>query len=364
MLRARPWSARSPLTVYTHPPTRPIFLILTRRLQTLPSQSTPSKNSVPPPKDARKPHVQLRPAPIKVPKTVSPALPPAPPTSHTPSPTVHTTEPLSLKSLKEATVRDIAHAEYHGILAPPPPGAGWAKSTLHKMIELGKFYFRGVKLVYTRSKISRDINKRVQAGGAPLERWEHRMLYTQSADIKRLVPFVITALILEEIIPLIVLYAPGMLPSTCILPSQRDRIQEKAMDKALGFMTSHKQAFASLVQAADNGEIPLNSLSGQNVPKAICGLLRLSTIGIDALRIQRIRSHLTFIEKDDSLLSKEGLHGLTPQDILQALHERGIITRGLDSAAQVQKLKWWLKSVNADNTMARRIYLVAQLGTQ
>ena len=43
----------------------------------------------------------------------------------------------------------------------------------------------------------------------------------------RLVPFVLTLAIIEEIIPLIVMYAPGMLPSTCVLPSQRARIDTK-----------------------------------------------------------------------------------------------------------------------------------------
>lgn len=34
--------------------------------------------------------------------------------------------------------------------------------------------------------------------------------------------------ILEEILPLVVLYVPGLLPSTCILPSQSERIEQKA----------------------------------------------------------------------------------------------------------------------------------------
>ncbi|KAJ7209544.1 hypothetical protein GGX14DRAFT_543130 [Mycena pura] len=328
MLQARAWSTRTHIYANLAHPSHSTALIFARRLQTLPKQSTPSKDptSIPPPKDARKP------------------------------------QPISLKSLKETTTRDIADAEAHGILVPPPPGAGWAKSTLHKAIQLAKFYFGGVKLVYTRSKIARDIKKRVKSGGAPLERWEHRMLHTQSTDIKRLVPFVLIALILEEIIPLIVLYAPGMLPSTCILPSQRERIREKATDKALAMITTHGQVLGSLARAATSGEVSLNSLSGQDIPKAICAILGLSTSGIDYLRIRRIRRHLTFIEKDDTFLTQDGIRGLSAQDIMQALHERGIITRGLDSTQQVQRLTRWLKSVNdKSNTMARRIYLVASM---
>ena len=39
------------------------------------------------------------------------------------------------------------------------------------------------------------------------------------------------ALILEEVIPLIVMYVPGMLPSTCVLPSQKLRIDTKRRER-------------------------------------------------------------------------------------------------------------------------------------
>lgn len=96
-------------------------------------------------------------------------------------------------------------------------------------------------------------------------------------------PFVLTALILEEIIPLIVLYAPSMLPSTCILPSQRERIQDKAIDKALQLKATYGLVLGSLTRAADSGVIPLNSLSGEDVPKAICGYVHDSFPGVERL---------------------------------------------------------------------------------
>lgn len=46
----------------------------------------------------------------------------------------------------------------------------------------------------------------------------------------RLVPFLLILIILEEALPLIVLYAPFLLPSTCILPNQRARITWKRDD--------------------------------------------------------------------------------------------------------------------------------------
>jgi hypothetical protein len=36
--------------------------------------------------------------------------------------------------------------------------------------------------------VVRDIKQRVATGGAPLERWEFRMIYLQNADMKRCTP--------------------------------------------------------------------------------------------------------------------------------------------------------------------------------
>jgi len=44
----------------------------------------------------------------------------------------------------------------------------------------------------------------------------------------RLVPFLTIVAVLEETLPLIVLYAPFLLPSTCKLPAQAKRIDELA----------------------------------------------------------------------------------------------------------------------------------------
>lgn len=132
-------TARSPFSSHLanayRVPQTPI-LILTRRLQTQPSKTTPAKTPLPPPNNAPKPQVKLNPGPIKPPKTLPATPPPAVAASRTPPPTAQTVDRVSLKNLKETTAKDIADAESHGILTPPPEGAGWAKSTLHKAIQI------------------------------------------------------------------------------------------------------------------------------------------------------------------------------------------------------------------------------------
>lgn len=55
-------------------------------------------------------------------------------------------------------------------------------------------------------------------------------------------------IIIEEIIPLVVLYAPGILPSTCLLPSQKERIDTKRREKQKAFALNNRQLFERLRQ--------------------------------------------------------------------------------------------------------------------
>lgn len=91
----------------------------------------------------------------------------------------------------------------------------------------------------------------------------------------RLIPFVAIVVVLEEIIPLIVLYAPGMLPSTCILRSQHDRIETKRRAKQRSFAEAFLDEFASIKgkEAKRDGErvglVGLDQVSSEQV--ALCG---------------------------------------------------------------------------------------------
>jgi LETM1 and EF-hand domain-containing protein 1, mitochondrial len=55
-------------------------------------------------------------------------------------------------------------------------------------------------------------------------------------------------LIIEEIIPLVVMYAPGLLPSTCILPSQKERIDAKKREKKAAYVATMPETFEEIRQ--------------------------------------------------------------------------------------------------------------------
>jgi LETM1 and EF-hand domain-containing protein 1 len=205
----------------------------------------------------------------------------------------------------ETAKHDLEEAFKNGVLAPPPPNAIWFKRLFHQAKELFKFYWRGLKMVNTHRKHVNEINRRISEGGAPLTRWEQRFIRTHHSDKVKLVPFIIIALLLEEVIPLIAIYAPGMLPSTCVLPSQSERIEQQKREKQNVALQTFRNDFAQLAAKSNTDGIPLTHLPSDSSP--FCQLLRLSALGPERLRLNRIRRHLEWIAKDDSLLAKEAM---------------------------------------------------------
>ncbi|KAK2467788.1 hypothetical protein APHAL10511_000083 [Amanita phalloides] len=321
------------------------------------TQRTPS-SSLSQPALHRKVRIDLRPGPIK-PKNTTLSSTHVPDKPSAPSPPAPSAP--SLSTAKEASRRDIEEAEAHGILTPPPSGANWFTKLAHKGIQLAKFYYRGVKLIVIRRKEVAIIKARVKAGGQPFTRSEYRFIIAQGDDIRKVIPFVVIALLLEEVIPLIAIYVPSLLPSTCVLPSQRARIEESKTEKAVSFSTLYKSTFVQLRKLENPpGYLPLDLIRQSPAPEAICGILRLSTFGIDALRVRRIHQRLSFIAEDDRLLLRDQ-PSLSERDLNEALEERGILIQGLSLKAKRSLLEWWLESVkdtNVEASLPRRLLLV------
>lgn len=145
----------------------------------------------------------------------------------------------------------------------------------------------------------------------------------------RLIPFMVVVLVMEELIPLIAIYVPGMLPSTTVLPSQRKRIEEKAMEKQAAF-AARQAVFARIVQAGKTrGNEPMVDLQslralGSDCTEAVCGVLRLATWGPAPMLLYRIDKHLSHIARDDELLAKADMGMLDDAGVGKALDERGM----------------------------------------
>lgn len=86
----------------------------------------------------------------------------------------------------------------------------------------------------------------------------------------RLIPFALIIIIAEEAIPFVVMWAPFLLPSTCILPAQRERIAGKKRAQQAIIVETQKNMFDDILKRSWNGENVLTLLE-QPEAKAIGG---------------------------------------------------------------------------------------------
>ena len=125
------------------------------------------------------------------------------------------------------------------VLPPPPTDANFAGRWWHKGKTLVIFYWRGIKQIWFNREVVSEIKARqINNIDKPLTHREFQLIHTHQKDIKKLIPFAILFVLLEEVIPLIAYLAPQVLPSTVVLPSQKVSIRravEKRREEALKF---------------------------------------------------------------------------------------------------------------------------------
>ena len=86
----------------------------------------------------------------------------------------------------------------------------------------------------------------------------------------RLIPFALIIIIAEEAIPLVVLWAPFLLPSTCVLPAQKERILAKKRAGQQAIVEAHGPVFKEILMRSTS-EKELKSLLGYEGTRALCG---------------------------------------------------------------------------------------------
>lgn len=338
-------------------------------------KSSHTSNLPPSAVSPRKHRVELKPGPLKrpspssatpkpqsiSPKKTQPSFPAfrLPPTSSTPD---------SVPSAIELAKQDIADATAQGVLRPAPHDAGTIKRFTHQAFELLKFYFRGLKAINTHRKQAAAIRLRISTGGAALSRAESRFIKTFQQDALKLIPFVIVVVVMEELIPFIALYVPRMLPSTCVLPGQRDRINAKARNNQQLVLAGNWQIFDLLRKESESsGFIPTLSLKN---PGALCGVIGIPAWGPLQLVRWRLQRHLQNIASDDKMLKQEAYgRDLTLPELKEALQERGMsMFSETNSADELRaQLKWWIDMTETipegADVISRRLFVLSIIGS-
>ncbi|QRV79194.1 LETM1 and EF-hand domain-containing protein anon-60Da, mitochondrial [Ceratobasidium sp. AG-Ba] len=250
-------------------------------------------------------------------------------------------------------IADVVKAAEAGALVPPPKDAGKIAKLWHQAKELFKFYVRGLKQLLTHRQIVKDIQARVKdekAQGIPSTMtWEEaHFIKTYQEDLVKLVPFLLILLILEEALPLVVLYAPFLLPSTCILPNQRARILWKRDDAQYMARQDVRRIIAELGPVS---EIVNNGVAGmsEQLVTSLTKTFGLSTRGPVMLHRRRLEKHLAYLLDDDRLLVDESHMGshLDLRNLRNAMSERGFLASAEESQLRTT-LERRLKALGED----------------
>ncbi|KAH0827596.1 hypothetical protein J3R83DRAFT_4321 [Lanmaoa asiatica] len=352
---------------------RVIYVRFASTVTTKSATAQPTDCNVPPPNPPRgNKKIELKPGPVKPATLRSDSIPSRRPSHFYYGPPRHNKPPKPIESSLNALAlakQDITSAAERGVLDPPPKDATPFKRFTHQALQLLKFYFRGLKSINTHRKQVAAISARAKSGGALPSRAEQRFIETYRRDVLKLIPFLVIVIVAEELIPFVALYAPRMLPSTCVLPGQRDRIVSRARNQQLTALFTHRSVFEAICKEGKrSGFVPVKNMGN---PGAVCSILGLPAWGLSPLNTWRIRRHLSAVALDDDRLRREGCgRHLTIPELEEALLERGMIpeTDGSSADAMRAHLNWWLDSAEilpaGSNLVSRRLLMLGLVGSQ
>ena len=200
--------------------------------------------------------------------------------------------PIATSVIREA-IADFLSAEKSAHVVPVPQEVydkksyfGW-RVFYWRTKQLFKFYWAGCKCLRANYSHMRTLQKGVRREGWELTRREKRFVSRTQADLWKIVPFVFFLMTLEEILPLMVLYTPWLLPSTTILPSQFLRIKSAEevkrrealleVGKELRRVREEDVGAESSV-ARSRGGLPVLAGLSPEVVKGLCKALDLGTV--------------------------------------------------------------------------------------
>lgn len=262
---------------------------------------------------------------------------------------------------------------------PPPlslPARDPAASTFSHLYATGKayltFYKTGFKKIYTNSRLVWSLGSASglppdtpaappgQTASPPLlrpaattrstellkRRWRH--------DIRRLPLFALMFVVCGEFTPLVVLALPGVVPLTCRIPRQIEKLRRaaEARRRASGARLLLQRRKKKKQEGSEEGAVvePLSRAEAVAHAARSLGLVsplwdRLplpdSLVALFASR--RVRGHVAFLDQDGHLLSQAGgVPALEDDEVALACEDRGLDVVGKSPAGLRESLGRWL----------------------
>lgn len=251
-----------------------------------------------------------------------------------------------------------------------------------------RHYWNGTKLLYADIRIAASLTRQV-LHGHELNRRERKALTRTSADIIRLVPFLVIVIVpfMEFALPVLLKLFPNMLPSTYMDHKGQEAklkkqlaakiemarfLQDTTQLMAAQLLEKEKSSgegeteerrvtvskFQTLMVKVKRGEsvknddilavsrlfdeeFTLDNLNHQQLA-AMCRLLDLRVFGSDWVLRYKLNKKLDELRDDDKAIEKEAVDSLTLAELQEACRARGIHS-GQSVSYMRRKLSDWLE---------------------
>ncbi|XP_046563760.1 mitochondrial proton/calcium exchanger protein-like [Haliotis rubra] len=279
------------------------------------------------------------------------------------------------------------------------------KSLWQRFVAECKHYYHGFRLLFIDIKIAARMVWTI-LNGSSLSRREHRQLVRTTADLFRLVPFLVFLLVpfMEFLLPVAIKLFPTMLPSTFKEENKeqeklkkqlkvklemakflQDTINESALQgkKSSGEKVQKFSDFMNKIRnegirpSTDDiikfsklfeDEMTLDNLSHQQL-QALCRVLSITPIGTDALLRFQLKLKLRQLKADDKMIIKDGIESLSVTELQVACRARGMRALGVSENRLRLQLQQWLdlhlyeKIPTSLLLLSRALYLPETLST-
>lgn len=171
---------------------------------------------------------------------------------------------------------------------------------------LFRFYLNGVKQIWRNRTTVREIHEDVKRTKRDYTWEEMQMIRIHSKDMLKLPLFVLILATVEELLPLMVIYTPFMLPSTCILPSQRTKIRQRFELKRNAAMDSLRATLPALdmIKLSDDSTKAAVAALPSQALNELTTIYNLSKWGGSIMQRSRIVSHMRILQEDDGRLAR------------------------------------------------------------
>lgn len=270
---------------------------------------------------------------------------------------------------------------------PKELGPIFSRMWSHLKAEM-EHYYLGFRLFFLECRTATSLVVRM-AQGYELSRRERKQLVRTTGDVFRMVPFIVIIVVpfMEFLLPVIVSYFPGMLPSTFQSDLQQEErrkrmlkyrlelaryMQDTARDfgqqiahRAEGETRETALELIRLLNRARQGEILESAdlmkvaklfkdeITLDNAPRAqlvaMSHFFRLNVFLPDPLLRLQLRSAVRDLKNDDQRLAWDGLENLTKAELQEACTLRGMRSTGLTVEGYRQQMQQWIDlSINKE----------------